>query len=165
MCHATDVSIVDIRFISVASLSQSELVACVSKFDLHMEWSSSVDLLTGSENTLLLEISSLLATSVAIVVVWTTSRASVWGSSPGVLVCFHDIKLWAILSCDVVGVTVIVAVSVVRASVRSNCWKGNSIKCCDTSASSRTEINIVLNRSVEEIWLEKAIWVKRWALG
>ena len=163
--HATNVSIVDIRFIGGTSLSQSELVACVPKFDLHMEWSSSVDLLTGSENTLLLEISSGLATSVATVVVWTISRAGVWGSSPRVLVGLHDIELWAPLSCDIVGITVIVAVSVVGISVRSNCWKSNSIKCGDTSASSRAEINIVLDRSIEEIWLEEAMWVKRWALG
>ena len=130
-----------------------------------MEWSSSVDLLTGSENTLLLEISSSLATSVAAIVVWTISRAGVWSSSPGVLVGLHDIELWAPFSCDIVGVTVIVAVSVVGVSVGANCWKGNSIKCGDTSASSRAEINIVLNRSVEEIWLEEAIWVKRWGLG
>jgi hypothetical protein len=129
-----------------------------------MEWSSSVDLLTGSENTLLLEISSGLATSVTAVVVWTISRASVWSSSPGVLVGLHDIELWTPLSCDIVGVTVIVAVSVVGIPIRSNCWEGNSIKRGDTSASSRAEINIVLNRSVEEIWLEKAIWVKRWGL-
>ena len=82
-----------------------------------MEWSSSVDLLTGSENTLLLEISSGLATSVAAIVVWTISRAGVWSSSPGVLVGLHDIELWAPFSCDIVGVTVIIAVSVVGVSV------------------------------------------------
>lgn len=165
MRHATNVSIVDIRFISCTSLSQSELVACVPKFDLHMEWSSSVDLLTGSENTLLLEISGGLATSVATVVVWTISRAGVWSSSPRVLVGLHDIELWAPFSCDVVGVTVVVAVSVVGISIRSNCWKGDGIKCGDASTSSRTEINVILNRSIEEIWLEEAIWIKRWALG
>ena len=130
-----------------------------------MEWTSSVDLLTWSENTLLLEISSGLTTSVAAVVVRTVSWAGVWGSSPGVLVGLHDIELWAPLSCDVVGVTVVVAVSVVRISIRSNCWKGNGIECGDASASSRTEINVILNRSIEEIWLEEAIWIKRWGLG
>ena len=165
MCHATDVSIVDIRFISGASLSQSELVACVSKFNLHMEWSSSVDLLTGSENTLLLKISGGLATSVAAVVVWTVSWAGVWSSSPGVLVGLHDIELWAPFSCDVVGVTVVVAVGVVGISIRANCWEGNGIECGDASASSRTEINVILNRSIEEIWFEEPMWVKRWGLG
>lgn len=164
MSHATNVSIVDIRFISGAPLSQSKLVACVSKFDLHMEWSSSVDLLTRSENTLLLEISGGLATSVAAVVVWTISWACVWGSSPGVLVGLHDIELWAPLSSDIVGIAVVIAVSVVGISIRSNCWKGNSVKCGDASASGRAEINIVFNRSIEEIWLEEAIWVKGWAL-
>ena len=129
-----------------------------------MEWSSSVDLLTRSEYTLLLEISSGLATSVTAVVVWTISRASVWSSSPGVLVGLHDIELWAPLPCDVVSVTVVVAISVMRISIRANCWESNSIECGDASASSRTEINIVLNGSVEEIWLEEAIWIERWGL-
>ena len=88
-----------------------------------------------------------------------------WGSPPGVLVGLHDIELWAPLSCDVVGVTVVVAVSVVRISIRANCWESNSIECGDASASSRTEINVILNRSIEEIWLEEAIWIKRWGLG
>ena len=76
---------------------------------------------------------------------WTVAITGVWGSSPGELVGFHNIKLWAPLSCDVVGITVVVAIGIVWLAIRSNRWKGDGVEGGDTATVSLTEVNVILN--------------------
>ena len=93
----------------------------------------------------MLKISGVLTTSVAIVVVWAISIAGVWSSSPGELVSLHNIELWAPFSCDVVGITVVVAIGIVWLSIRSNRWKGDGVEGGDTATVSLAEVNVVLD--------------------
>ena len=143
--HASDVPSVLFRDIGRASLSQSELVRCLAKFYLHVERCVGVNLSSRSKRSFLLEISGVLTTSIAVVVVWAIAVTGVWGSSPGELVGLHNIKLWAPLSCDVVGITVVVAIGIVWLAIRSNCWKGNSVEGGDTATVSLAEVNVILN--------------------
>ena len=76
---------------------------------------------------------------------WAVAITGVWGGSPGELVGLHNIKLWAPLSCDVIGITVVVAIGIVWLAIRSNCWKGNCIEGGDTTTVSLAEVNVVLN--------------------
>ena len=93
----------------------------------------------------MLKISGVLTTSVAIVVVWAISIAGVWSSSPGELVSLHNIELWAPFSCDVVGITVVVAIGIVWLSIRSNRWKSDGVEGGDTATVSLAEVNVVLD--------------------
>ena len=129
-----------------------------------MEWAASVDLLSGSEDSLLLEIGDSVATPVAAVVVGSTAWASVRGSPPGVLVSLHDIHLWAPLSGDVVGIAVVVAISVVWLAISSDSWECHGVEGSDTAASHLAEIDVVLDGSIKEFGLEEAIWVQGWGL-
>ena len=129
-----------------------------------MELAASVDLLSGSKHSLLLEIGDSAATSIARVVVGSAAWAGVRGSSPGVLVGLHDVHLWAELSGDVVGVAVVVAISVVWLAISSDGWECHGVEGGDTAASHLAEVNVILDGSVEELGLEEALWVERWGL-
>ena len=129
-----------------------------------MELAASVDLLSGSEDSLLLEIGDSAATSIALVVMGSTAWAGVRGSSPGVLVGLHDVHLWAELSGDVVGVAVVVAISVVWLAISSDGWECHGVEGGDTATSHLAEVNVILDGSVEEFGLEEATWVERWGL-
>ena len=162
--HTSDVASVLLGNINVASLCQSELVRCLAKFDLDMERLMWVDFSSGSKGSFLLEISGILTTSVAVVVMWTVAITGVWGSSPGELVGLHNIELWAPLSSDVVGITVVVAIGIVWLAIRSNRRKGDSVEGGDTATVSLAEVNVVLNWTVEEVRSEEAIWIEAWTL-
>lgn len=127
-------------------MAHGECVLVGSELDLHVDWTSiSIDFLARSKNTLLLEIGDGIASSVAGPVVGTAAITSVWSSSPGVSVCFHDVKFWAVLACNVVGVAVVVAIGVMWLTIRTSGWKRYGVEGSDTPALLLGKVDIVLN--------------------
>ena len=105
-----------------------------------------------------------MAASVAVPVVRTVAIAGVRSGPPGELVCFHDVHLWAELSGDVVGITVVVAVSVVWLAILTDGWERDCVEGSNAAAVGLAEVDVVLNRAIEELWLEEPIWIEAWAL-
>ena len=83
---------------------------------------------------------------------------------PSILIGLHDVHLWTVLSSDVVGITVVVAVSVVWLAILTDGRERNRVEGSNAAAVGLTEVDVVLHRAIEELWLEEAIRVEAWAL-
>ena len=80
----------------------------------------------------------------------------------GVLVCLHDVELWAECATNHVGITVVEAIGLVWLPIPVKGWCLNEIERADTVAANLAHVHIVLNCSTEEPWLIVVIWVKSW---
>lgn len=77
------------------------------------------------------------------------SIARVANSSVGKLVGLHDIKLWAEMSIDRVGVAVLP-----RIFSGGLCWHQDSVEGCNTAATYFAQVDVVFESASEHIWHE-----------
>ena len=75
----------------------------------------------------------------------TAAIARVWGGSPGVLVCLHNIEFWTVFAGDIVGIAVVVAIGVVWLTVRANGWECYGVEGGNATTLHPAEGDVILD--------------------
>jgi len=140
------------------------------EIDVYMERLSGIDLESASRT--IVWISKLInvilptrTTTVTIVVKSRAARIIAFMSSclPSPLICFHNIKLWTIITINLVSITVVIAVCVPKLTSWVFTRHAYKVKSSDAPTITFGKINIIRNWSSKKIWSEKRVWIKlRW---
>ena len=76
------------------------------------------------------------------------------------LVCLHEIKLWAVVTSNCVGIAVVLTLfSRIVAAIREAAWHRDCVESCDASTSTLTDVCVKLYESAEQLWLEVGLGV------
>ncbi len=87
------------------------------------------------------------------------------GSSlPGPLVGFHNVKLGAIVSINLVSITIVITISVPEVTISVFARHSYKVESSNASTIALTEINIVFNRATKEVRCVETSRVKRGSL-
>lgn len=83
--------------------------------------------------------------------IWLLAR--VRRGQESILVSFHNIEVWASLATVATRVTVVHAINTFGiVAILVNSWHLGDVHSSNTAASTVLEIEVVLNRSTQEIW-------------
>ena len=84
---------------------------------------------------------------------------------PGPLVGLHNVKLRAIISINLVSITIVVTISVPEIAVAVFARHSDKVEGSNAATVALTEINVIFHSTTKEVRSVETSWVKRGGLG